>query len=136
VFRLQSSRAGQNFLRRAFHGLWQMTFPGFFPVLTFQPISNQEFLSQTIVLADVQRFDSSLGKAATIDAHWIIKAKRDANSLTGRTFIREPVTGNGYDALMAAHGRALAAVSREIAETVKKNESMPSINMDHTMNAD
>lgn len=70
------------------------------------------------VLLYVQRFDSVLGEAATVEVLWqVVPAKGAARG--GRTSVREPTSGPGYDALVAAHGRALAAVSRDIAAAIR-----------------
>ncbi|MGH8766435.1 MAG: PqiC family protein [Burkholderiales bacterium] len=70
------------------------------------------------VLVDVQRFDSALGDAATIEVLWQVRPARGAPK-SGRSVVREPAGGAGYDALVAAHGRALVAVSRDIAAAVR-----------------
>ena len=67
------------------------------------------------VLVDVQRFDSVLGEAVTIDALWSIRRAAGGAPKTGRSSVREAVSGAGFDALVAAHSRALAQVSRDIA---------------------
>jgi uncharacterized lipoprotein YmbA len=70
------------------------------------------------VLLHVQRFDSVLGDAATVEVAWqVIPAKGAAR--TGLTSAREATGGPGYGALVAAHSRALKAVSREIAAAVR-----------------
>ena len=70
------------------------------------------------VLLHVQRFDSVLGEAATVEVLWqVVPAKGPARS--GRSFVREPAGGPGYDALVAAHGRALVAVGRDIAAAIR-----------------
>ena len=70
------------------------------------------------VLLHVQRFDSVLGDAATVDVLWqVVPAKGAARN--GQSSVREPVSGPGYEALVAAHGRALAAVSRDIANEIR-----------------
>ena len=68
---------------------------------------------------EVQRFDSALGEAATLDIVWTVTRARDGASQTGRTSVREPVTAQGYEALAAAHSRALARLSREMADAVQ-----------------
>jgi uncharacterized lipoprotein YmbA len=70
------------------------------------------------VLVDVQRFDSAPGEAATIDASWTVWRK-SGEPASGRSLVKEPVNGSGYDVLAAAHNRALAAVSREIAAAIR-----------------
>ncbi len=70
------------------------------------------------VLLYVQRFDSALGEAATVEVLWqVVPAKGAAKS--GRTSVREATSGPGYEALVAAHSRALAAVSRDIAAAIR-----------------
>ncbi len=71
------------------------------------------------VLIQVQRFDSALGEAATLDAVWTVTRSKDGKSQTGRTTVREPSPEKGYDALAAGHSRALARLSRDIASAVQ-----------------
>lgn len=68
---------------------------------------------------DVQRFDSAPGQAATLDAVWVVSRTRGAKSQTGRTTVREAAPEAGYDALAAAHSRALARLSQDIADAVR-----------------
>jgi uncharacterized lipoprotein YmbA len=72
----------------------------------------------TTVDIDVDRFDSQLGVAVDLAAHWRI----DPVTGTGRggsMSWHEPVAGNDYADLAAAHSRALAALSRHIAASVE-----------------
>lgn len=71
------------------------------------------------VLVDIQRFDSTLGESATIDALWTVKRTSDGVLRTGRSTARESGSGGTYDALAAAHSRALTTISREIAESIR-----------------
>jgi uncharacterized protein len=68
---------------------------------------------------EIQSFDSVLGEAATLDAVWTVSRAKDGKSQTGRTTVREVTQGNGYDALAAAHSRALARLSQNIADAVR-----------------
>jgi uncharacterized lipoprotein YmbA len=70
------------------------------------------------VLLHVQRFDSALGDAATVDILWRVSPAKGAMK-SGQSTVHEPAGGPGYDALVAAHARALAAVSRDIAAAVR-----------------
>ena len=70
------------------------------------------------VTIDVQRFDSRLGEGVSVEALWTIRPAKGASKI-GRTLAREATSGAGYDALVVAHGRALATVSRDIAEAVR-----------------
>ena len=69
------------------------------------------------VMIDVQRLDSALGDAATIDVAWQVQPAK-GESKGGRSVARESAGGAGYDALIAAHARALASVSRDIAAAI------------------
>jgi uncharacterized lipoprotein YmbA len=71
------------------------------------------------VLVDIQRFDSALGEAVTIDALWTVRRAAGGAPRTGRSSVREPTSGAGFDALVAAHSRALASVSRDIAGAIR-----------------
>ena len=67
---------------------------------------------------EVQRFESAPGEAAVLDAVWSVRRLKDGKTETGRTTAREAVQGRSYDALAAAHSRALARLSRDIADAV------------------
>ena len=69
------------------------------------------------VSVDVQRFDSAPGEAATVEVLWQVRPAKGA-ARSGQTSVRE-AAGPGYDALVAAHGRALASVSRDIAAAIR-----------------
>jgi uncharacterized lipoprotein YmbA len=71
------------------------------------------------VLVDVQRFDSVLGEAVTIDALWTVRPSGGGSAKTGRSSVRQATAGDGFDALAAAHSRALARVSRDIAAAIR-----------------
>ena len=73
------------------------------------------------VIVDVQRFDSVLGEAATLEVMWTVRRTKDGEQQTGRTRIHETATGAGYQELVAAHVRAIAGVSRSIAEAIRSS---------------
>jgi len=68
---------------------------------------------------DVQSFQSVPGEAALLDAVWTVRRTKDGKAETGRTTVRETVQEKGYDALAAAHSRAVARLSRDIADAVR-----------------
>ena len=74
------------------------------------------------VQMEVRTFESTLGKSAALDAVWTVRRARGAKTETGRTSVREPVAGTGYDALAAAHSRALARLAEDIADAVRTLE--------------
>ena len=72
------------------------------------------------IILDVVRFDGDLGKDAWLVARWSIVGGKDKEVLeVGRSSIREPVNGSGYDALVTAQSRALAKLSHEIVEAIQ-----------------
>lgn len=76
------------------------------------------------VLIEVQRFESAPGDAATVEVLWTLRPAK-GESKSGRVLAREATGGPGYDELVAAHGRALAAVSRDIAAAVQALRARP-----------
>lgn len=71
------------------------------------------------VALDVQRFDSIVGKDVNIELRWTVRTGDD-EPRSGRSVATEPVAAPGYDAIVAAHSRALARISREIAGAVMR----------------
>ena len=77
------------------------------------------------VAIEVQSFDSAPGDAATLNAVWVVRRTKDGKAQTGRTSVREPTAAAGFDALAAAHSRALARMSQEIADVIRGLERAP-----------
>lgn len=77
------------------------------------------------VFVDVQTFDSALGKEATIEVIWTVKANSGKAVKAGRSVVRESTRGSDHAALVAAHEQALAAISREIAAAVRELATAP-----------
>jgi uncharacterized lipoprotein YmbA len=71
------------------------------------------------VAIEVQTFESAPGEAATLNAVWIVRRARDGKAEMGRTTVREATAEKGYDALAAAHSRALYQMSQDIAAAVR-----------------
>ena len=72
---------------------------------------------------EVQTFGSAPGEAATLDAVWTVRRTKDGKLQMGRTTVREPVPEKGYEALAAAHSRAVARLSQDIAGVVRALDS-------------
>lgn len=81
------------------------------------------FEPEVRVAVDILRFDSRPGVGATIEALWSVRRKDGGAPLTGRSEVHEAVQGAGYDLLVAAHGRALAHISRDIAQAMRATVS-------------
>ena len=71
------------------------------------------------VSIDVQRFDSMPGQSAVLQAVWVVHRTSDGESISGRTDAREMPDGPSYDALAAAHSRALAKLADDIAVAIR-----------------
>jgi len=71
------------------------------------------------VTIDVQRFESIRGDAAVVEAVWTVRKTAGGETRSGRTVAREPVQGQGFDALAAAHSRALTKMSGDIAAAIR-----------------
>lgn len=71
------------------------------------------------VLIDIQQFDATLGESVEIAALWTVRRSSDGAMQTGRSLAKESSSGLSYNAVVAAYSRALATVSREIAEAIR-----------------
>lgn len=71
------------------------------------------------VRIDIQKFESTLGDAVVIEALWTVRRVTGDSSRSGRSLVREATAGGDFDALVAAHSRALARVSSDIAAAIR-----------------
>lgn len=72
------------------------------------------------VLLDIQRFEMTVGEGVGLEALWSVRRSDGGVPKTGRTVVSEPVSAAGYDALVAAQSRALAAVSRDLTQALRE----------------
>ena len=86
------------------------------PEVAAAPLAN--FNPSYWVTINVQRFESIPGQAALVEAVWTVRAA-GGETRSGRTVAREAVQGDGFDALAAAHSRALAKMSGDIAAAIR-----------------
>ena len=87
------------------------------PNVTTAPLA--DFNPAYGVTINVQRFESVKGETALVDAVWAVRSAPSGKTRSGRTIAREAVQGEGFDALAAAHSRALAKVSGDIAAAIR-----------------
>lgn len=85
------------------------------PMATFSPAYS--------VTINVQRFESTRGEGALLDAVWAVHQTVGGATRSGRTVAQEAAQGDGYDALAAAHSRALAKMSGDIAAAIRAEAS-------------
>jgi len=71
------------------------------------------------VSLEVQRFQSAPGSYALLDAVYTVRRTADGRSATGRTTARETPADKSYDALAAAHSRAVARLAADIAAATR-----------------
>ena len=81
------------------------------PLVNFKPAYQ--------VSIDIQQFASNPGQMVRIDALWVVKKSAGGVSHSGHTVASEQVSGNDFAALAAAHSRALAKVSGDIAAAIR-----------------
>jgi uncharacterized lipoprotein YmbA len=76
------------------------------------------------VTIEVQRFASIPSEAAVIEAVWTVHKSAGGETRSGRSATREAVQGDSREALAAAHSRALAQMSGDIATTIRAEAHM------------
>lgn len=85
------------------------------------PLPAPNFRYDLRVTIDIQRFESVPGESVQIDAVWAVSDPSDPTRIrSGRTVARETVSGSGFEALAAAHSRALGQLSRRIARAIRE----------------
>lgn len=87
------------------------------PDVAVAPLAN--FNPAYRVTINVQRFDSVAGETALVDAVWTVRKTAGGDTRSGRTLARETVQGKSFEALAAAHSRAVAQVSGDIAAAIR-----------------
>lgn len=69
------------------------------------------------IAVDIQKFGGRLGEYAELGTTWmIIEEDKDVETVVHRSEIKEPVSDDSYNALVAAQSRALAGLCEEIAK--------------------
>jgi len=71
------------------------------------------------VQIDIQRLEMTAGKGVALDAVWSVRRSDGRSLKSGHTEVREPADSAGYEALVAAQSRALAVVSRDLAQSLR-----------------
>ena len=87
------------------------------PDVAVAPMAN--FRPTYTVAIEVQRFEATRGTGTLLDALWTVSPTAGGAARPGRTVARETVTGDGVDALAAAHSSAIAQMSGEIAAAIR-----------------
>jgi uncharacterized lipoprotein YmbA len=93
------------------------------PDVAVAPLAN--FKPSYRVAIDIQRFESIRGQAAIVEAMWTVRSVAKGQTKSGRTLARESVQGDSFSALAAAHSRALAKLSGDIAAAIRAEAEQP-----------
>lgn len=94
------------------------------PDVAAGPLAN--FVPDYSVAIDVQRFESIRGQGTRLDAVWTVHRTAGGINRSGRTSANETVTDESFDALAAAHSRAIAMLSGDIATAIRsEDEAQP-----------
>jgi len=68
---------------------------------------------------DVQRFESTPSQGVLLEVVWVVRRLAGGEPRMGRTVASESAGGEGFETLAAAHSRALARVSGDIAAAIR-----------------
>jgi hypothetical protein len=71
------------------------------------------------VTIGVERFETIPGDSVLVEAVWVVRGSASGVAHSGRTVAREAVAADGFEALPAAHSRALARLSSDIAAAIR-----------------
>ena len=87
------------------------------PDVAVAPLAN--FNPTYRVTINVQRFESVPNQWSLVEAVWAVRKAATGETRSGRTVARETVEGDSFEALAAAHSRALATLSGDIAAAIR-----------------
>jgi len=67
----------------------------------------------------VEQFDGQFGKHVILDVTWSVAKQKDENdTVVKNSLIKEPVSTEDYEAIVAAKSRAIAVLSQEIVSVI------------------
>ena len=128
------TRKSQNQVEIAEFHRWASSLPGDFSQVLAKNIStllptdrvavypwDDTFSPTYQVKLNVEQFDGQLGERVFLRVIWSLVGQEGKKELVVRkTLIEEPVLTNDYEGLVAAQSNALATLSREIVEEIRK----------------
>lgn len=71
------------------------------------------------VAIDVERFDAALNDSVSVQASWTLRQEGSSVVRSGRYTATEPTGPGGHEAIAAAYARALAGMSKVIADALR-----------------
>lgn len=72
------------------------------------------------VSVNVLRFDGELGRGVDDAWQWTVRRVADGQQRSGRGAAQAAARAGGHEALVAAHGAALDAMAREVAQAIRE----------------
>jgi len=77
------------------------------------------------VTINVQRFESVLNDSVSLDAVWTVHTVAGKTTHAGRTIAKEAVGSGDFEGVAAAHSRAIATMSGDIAAAIRTAAAAP-----------
>jgi hypothetical protein len=71
-----------------------------------------------IITLDIHQFDGAMGESVLLNVSWMMK-KGLIGAEINRSIIKQPVSGNDYEALVSGYSQAIAELSREVSAAIK-----------------
>ena len=69
---------------------------------------------------NVEQFDGRFGEHVILDVTWSVENQKDKNEpVVKNSLIKEPVSTEDYEAIVAAKSRAIAVLSQKIVSVIK-----------------
>jgi uncharacterized lipoprotein YmbA len=76
------------------------------------------------IALDIRYFEGQMGENVLLDVVWRVSGQEGQKAQTVKTsLIKEPVAAADYEALVAAKSQAIAQLSRQIAQEIRKLQS-------------
>ena len=87
--------------------------------VTVYPWSD-DFSPDYQIRLNVERFDGRLGHSVSLDVRWSVTGRVGKDIVIQTSSIEEPLSTADYEGLVAAMSRAIATLSREIAQEIQR----------------
>lgn len=89
--------------------------------ITSAPLAN--FNPAYKVTINVQRFDSIKAQDAVMESVWTVQNTAHGKTRSGSTVTHENIQGDSFDAIAAAHSRAITHLSNDIAGAIRSESN-------------
>jgi uncharacterized lipoprotein YmbA len=74
------------------------------------------------IALDIDQFEGQMGDSVLLNVTWTIRGRDETIEplYVKRSIISQPITGQGYDAMVSAYSQAVAELSREVSAAINK----------------